>query len=158
MLCIKLIIPILKYSFMIENSDSWVGPVGRLCWYEGQRWTKRNRRTHKNSLLYILQFILSDFLPAARYEAHRSMDHTPSPYFPPFNHPRYWDIHSHSQKPSADIKAPLYSLLTSVLLHNWRYFFKPSVVRSLGNPASPTQRLIRIWYCRLKAICVLCSG
>ncbi len=48
-----------------------------------------------------------------------------------------------TQKPSADVKSPLYSVLTSVLLYNQRYFFKPSVVRSLGNPQKQEEVLNR---------------
>ena len=48
-----------------------------------------------------------------------------------------------ASKPSADIKAPLYSLLTSVLKHNWSYFFKGSLVRQIGVPGRPEEVMNR---------------
>jgi hypothetical protein len=35
------------------------------------------------------------------------------------------------QKPAADIKGPLFSVLFNVLLYNWRHFFRSSAVRTL---------------------------
>jgi len=46
------------------------------------------------------------------------------------------------QKPSADIKGALYSLLFNVLMYNQRYFFKPSVVRSLGAPSGGHEEVL----------------
>ena len=36
----------------------------------------------------------------------------------------------------------MYSLLGNILLHNGKYFFKPSVVRSLGNPTKPPEEIL----------------
>jgi hypothetical protein len=47
------------------------------------------------------------------------------------------------QKPSPDIKGPLYSLLYNILLHNWKMFFKPAFVRSLDSPAPGDDVLCR---------------
>ena len=41
------------------------------------------------------------------------------------------------QRPTADIKAPLFTVLGNVLLYNWRHFFKSSVMRSLIGAPSP---------------------
>ncbi len=44
------------------------------------------------------------------------------------------------QKPTADVKGAVYSLLFHVLLHNQRYFFKPSVVRRLESQEKSSQQ------------------
>ena len=48
------------------------------------------------------------------------------------------------QKPAADIKGPLFSVLFNVLNHNWRHFFRSSAVRTLmggGQSGNPDQVL-----------------
>lgn len=42
-----------------------------------------------------------------------------------------------AERPNSDIKAPLFKVLTNVLLYNWRHFFKSSVMRSLIGAPSP---------------------
>ena len=49
----------------------------------------------------------------------------------------YLNICLFLQKPIADIKAPLFTVLGNVLLYNWRHFFKSSVMRSLIGAQSP---------------------
>ena len=47
------------------------------------------------------------------------------------------DLYIIFQRPTADIKAPLFTVLGNVLLYNWRHFFKSSVMRSLIGAPSP---------------------
>ena len=47
------------------------------------------------------------------------------------------DLCINFQRPTADIKAPLFTVLGNVLLYNWRHFFKSSVMRSLIGAPSP---------------------
>ena len=39
--------------------------------------------------------------------------------------------------PNSDLKSPLFTVLSNVLLYNWRHFFKSSVMRSLIGAPSP---------------------
>lgn len=42
-----------------------------------------------------------------------------------------------AERPTSDIKSPLFTVLSNVLLYNWRHFFKSSVMKSLIGAPSP---------------------
>ena len=42
-----------------------------------------------------------------------------------------------ADRPTSDVKGPLFTVLSNVLIYNWRHFFKSSVMRSLIGAPSP---------------------
>lgn len=48
-----------------------------------------------------------------------------------------------ADKPTSDIKGPLFTVMCNVMMYNWRHFFKSSVMRSLmGAPSPASDRVL----------------